>query len=382
MINYGSHYLDDEDLKSVLKSLKSKQITQGYYVKSFESALAKKFKSKYCTVVNNGTSALYLAISSLKLREKSKIITTPITFAASATSIILNNNLPLLADINLNDYTIDPNYVETIIKKEKNVKAVVAVDYAGHPCDWEALKYLKLKYGIYLINDNCHAMGSKLNNDIGYASRFADIVTQSYHPVKNITTGEGGSILTNNKILFKFHQMERNHNIERNELLNKKFGNWIYSIDKPSFNFRISDINCALGHSQLKKLDKFVAKRRFLASNYDKFFSNDKYIITPKTKKNVFHSYHIYPLRVNFKNLKISKKKFFINLKKIGINLQVHYIPIYKLKFFKKFLKKIYHLNNSEVFYDQEVSIPIFYDLKVSQQKKIYGKILDSLKIK
>ena len=381
MIDYNKQFIDQDDITSVKKILKSKFLTQGNTIKAFENKLSLKFKSKYCSVLSNGTAALHLAIKSLNLKKNSKILTTPITFISTASSIIINNFIPRFADIEKDYYTLDPNKVEHIVKKDKSIKAVIGVDYAGQPCDWEALNYLKKKYNFFLLNDNCHAMGSKLKNDPGYAVKYSDLVTQSYHAIKNFTTGEGGSILTNNKKLHQVIELLRSHNVLRRKKELQAKGRWFYKVDEIGFNYRLTDIQAGLGISQLKKLDKFVKRRRKIADTYTKLFYNEEKIIVPKVKKENYHSYHLYPVRINFKKLKIDKKKFFLNLQKKNINLQVHYIPLYNQPFIKKhFFYNKKNLINSQNFYESEISLPIFYNLTLKDQNYVVNAILNELK--
>ncbi len=381
MIDYNKQFIDQDDITSVKKILKSKFLTQGNTIKAFENKLSLKFKSKYCSVLSNGTAALHLAIKSLNLKKNSKILTTPITFISTASSIIINNFIPRFADIEKDYYTLDPNKVEHIVKKDKSIKAVIGVDYAGQPCDWEALNYLKKKYNFFLLNDNCHAMGSKLKNDPGYAVKYSDLVTQSYHAIKNFTTGEGGSILTNNKKLHQVIELLRSHNVLRRKKELQAKGRWFYKVDEIGFNYRLTDIQAGLGISQLKKLDKFVKRRRKIADTYTKLFYNEEKIIVPKVKKENYHSYHLYPVRINFKKLKIDKKKFFLNLQKKNINLQVHYIPLYNQPFIKKhFFYNKKNLINSQNFYESEISLPIFYNLTLKDQNYVVNTILNELK--
>ena len=381
MIDYNKQFIDQDDITSVKKILKSKFLTQGNTIKAFENKLSLKFKSKYCSVLSNGTAALHLAIKSLNLKKNSKILTTPITFISTASSIIINNFIPRFVDIEKDYYTLDPNKVEHIVKKDKSIKAVIGVDYAGQPCDWEALNYLKKKYNFFLLNDNCHAMGSKLKNDPGYAVKYSDLVTQSYHAIKNFTTGEGGSILTNNKKLHQVIELLRSHNVLRRKKELQAKGRWFYKVDEIGFNYRLTDIQAGLGISQLKKLDKFVKRRRKIADTYTKLFYNEEKIIVPKVKKENYHSYHLYPVRINFKKLKIDKKKFFLNLQKKNINLQVHYIPLYYQPFIKKhFFYNKKNLINSQNFYESEVSLPIFYNLTLKDQNYVVNAILNELK--
>ena len=380
MIRYGSHYIDKLDLKSVQSALESSMITQGSYVEKFEKKLSFYFGSSYAIALSNGTAALDLAIKSLNLRKNSKILTSPITFISTASTILMNNLSPDFADIDEKSYTLDPNFVEDRIKKNKNIRAVIGVDFAGHPCDWDAFYYLKNKYGVYLINDNCHALGSKLSNKKDYAVKYADIVTQSYHAVKNFTTGEGGSVLTNQKKIANFVRSQRSHGMIKNNLTKKK-GLWYYNVPDYGHNYRLTDFQCALGISQLKKLDKFVKKRRVVAKKYDSFFKKypDLFKIPEVKSKNIYHSYHLYPLQFNFKN--INKKSFFLKLMKKKITLQVHYVPLYKQPFLKKFIKNS-NYPNSESFYKNMFSLPIFFELNDKQQNYIIKEILDLMRNK
>ena len=309
------------------------------------------------------------------------ILTSPIGFLASANCILYSNATPDFADIDEKTYTLDPEKVEIKIhyyrKKGKNIKSIIGVDYAGHPCDWESLRYLSKKYNISLINDNCHALGTSYKGDITYAVKYADIVIQSYHPVKAITTGEGGSVLSNSSKIDSLIKMYRNHGIERNEELKSKKGLWYYKMNNLGYNYRITDFQCALGISQLSKLDKFIKKRNLIALNYNKALKKYEKFNIPIVSKNVKHSYHIYPLRINFKKTSTDKKKLFVKMKKSGINLMVHYIPIHLQPFYKKrYNFKLGNYAISEKFYREQCSLPIYPNLNTEQQNFIIGKLI------
>ena len=247
------------------------------------------------------------------------------------------------------------------------------MDYAGHPADWESFYFLKKKYKFVLVNDNCHALGSKLNNDKAYSSKFADIVTQSFHPVKQITTGEGGAIITNNKKIYSKCLLLRNHGIKRNK---EKW--WSYSMSELGFNYRISDINCALGSSQISRLSKKIKRKREIAQLYNEKIKND-FLQLPVEKQNVYHSYHLYPLLIDFKKLKISKDSFIQEMSKKDITLQVHYKPIHLQNYYKnKYGFKKNDFKIAENFYSKEVSLPIYYGLKTKDQIKVI-KTMDSI---
>jgi dTDP-4-amino-4,6-dideoxygalactose transaminase len=320
--------------------------------------------------VSNGTAALHLTMLSLNLSHNDKIITSPISFLASANCVEYVGAKVDFCDIDQNTYTIDPNHLEDKLKKDKKIKAVIVVDYAGHPADWASFLYLKRKYNITLINDNCHALGSKINNDPSYALKYADIVTQSFHPVKNITTGEGGAVITNNSLIASKIALLRNHGMtKRND------NPWQYSMGQLGYNYRLPDINCALGISQLSKLNIFINKRRKVASIYNKNLLIEC-IKLPEEKKNIFHSYHLYPIQINFKILNIDKKTFFKKMLKQNINLQVHYIPIHLQNYYRrKYGFKKGDFTIAENFYKNEVSLPIYFTLTEKEQYRVINLI-------
>ena len=363
-INYGNHYIDNDDLLSVKNALKAEKITQGVLVNKFENNLSKYLNSKYCATVTSGTAALFLSLKALKLNKKKIVITTPITFVSTVSSILMNNYFVDFCDIDLKSYTLDIDKLENKLKKNKKIGAVIAVDYAGHPCDWKRLWYLKNKYKFYLINDNCHALGAKYNYSSNYATKYADLVTQSFHPVKNITTGEGGAVLTNNKSFYNNILLMKSHSMVRNNNLSKTYGRWHYEINDIGYNFRLSDIQCALGISQLKKLKFFLKKRKEIAKIYNQEFSGSSLFTVPKLQKGISHAYHLYPLLIDFQKAKISKKIFFEKMINKKINLQVHYIPVHTQPFMKKFGFKKGQFPVSEKFFEMEVSLPIYYSLK------------------
>lgn len=380
MINYGKQFIDKKDIQMVSKACKSNMLTQGKYVQQFEKDLTKKLSASHCVTVNNGTAALYLAIKCLDLKPGSKVICSPITFLSSVYTVEMNKLKPIFCDIELETYNIDINKIESLLKKDRKIKAMILVDYAGHPCDWKSINLLKKKYNLKVINDNCHALGAKYDNDHGYAAKYADMVTQSFHPVKGITTGEGGAIITNNKNYYKKLSLLRNHGIIRNDMMKKKKGIWFYDVDEYGFNFRLTDIQSALGISQLKKLDIFLKKRNQIANYYNSKLLNFKHIKLPTVKDDCYHSFHLYPVLINFEEIKISKISFFKKLLLKGISLQTHYIPVYKQSFMKKYKVNQKNFKNSEFFYSRQVSLPIHFGLNfknidfiINNIKKLLG---------
>ena len=383
MISYGKQYIDNNDIKAVVKVLKNNLITQGPTVEKFEKSLSKTFGSKYGCALSSGTAALHLLGLALGWKKGDIVLTTPISFLATSNSILYTGAKPEFIDIDKDDYNINVNLLlEKILKFKKEKKKIVAIictDFAGHPCDWKNLKKIASKFNLTLINDCCHAFGASIDNNKKYAIKYADYVTLSFHAVKHITTGEGGAVLANNKKIVDEINLLKTHGVYRKK--NQK-QIWKYEMIKLGFNYRITDFQCALGISQLKKLKKFLNKRRKIAKIYDINFRQIPNILTPKINRNVGHAYHLYPLKIDFRKFKISKENFFKRLRKKNINLQVHYIPIYKQPFYRKLFNfKKNQFPVAERFYEEEVSLPIYFGLKLSSQLKVISEIKSILRI-
>lgn len=305
-ISYGKQSIDKNDIKYVVNTLKKDFLTQGPLVEQFETQLKLKLNSKYATVVNNGSSALLAVGKILNWAPGDFIAVSPITFLSSVNVVEHCGATPIFIDINLKNYSMDPKALELILQKDKKkrIKAAIITDYGGQPAQWSEFRRLKRKYKIALINDNCHALGSIYKNNYGYAVKYADFVTLSFHPVKAITTGEGGAILTNNLVFDRKAKLFRSHGIERNVKQH-----WKYKMNILGFNLRLPDLNCALGISQIKKLKKFIKKRQEIAIFYNKLFKNNIKFNIPLNIKNNKNSYHLYPLLMNLKVIKKKKIK-------------------------------------------------------------------------
>jgi len=372
MISYGRHYLDKKDINGVVAVLKSSYLTQGKKSFILEKNICKKFNTKSACVVSSGTAALHLVSKVLNWGSKDRIICSPITFVATANSILYSNANPLFVDIDQNTFNLCPNKTEYELKKDKKkkIKAIIATDYAGNPCDWEDLRFLANKYNLHLVNDNCHAIGATYKGDIGYAAKYADLVTHSYHPVKNITTGEGGAVISNNLSLINKIKILRNHGLYKKNLTP--------FIPNPGqmlglgYNYRLSEISCSLGITQLKKLDKFLKKRKEIANIYDNEFLGIKNLKTQFINKQDKSAYHLYPVLINFKKIGKNKVELFKLFYKNKILPQVHYIPVYRHLFYrKKFNINYANFINTENFYKNEISLPIYYSLKNYEIKKV-----------
>ena len=390
MISYGKQSIDQSDIDAVVEVLKGDWLTQGPAVETFENDLKSYFGVKHCCAVSNGTAALHLTGLALGWHPGDVIITTPITFLATANCIVYVGATPDFVDIDPISYTIDPNQVEDKVRsyksKGKTVKAVIGVDFAGHPCDWKELRQIADKYDLQLVNDNCHAMGASYFDDKQYAVKYADVVTQSYHPVKNITTGEGGAILTNDPEIDEKVRRLRTHGVTKDpHLLEVNEGPWYYEMHELGFNYRITDLQCALGINQLKKLNLFVQERCEIAKRYDESFYGIDILTIPKTKSSINHANHLYPLQINFEKLSLTKAEFFEKMKQMGINLQVHYIPVHIQPFYhKNYGFKQGDFPVSESFYYRVVSLPIYPDLNYDELQFVISEtkqVLDMIEV-
>jgi UDP-4-amino-4,6-dideoxy-N-acetyl-beta-L-altrosamine transaminase len=374
MISYGKQNINKNDIDSVVKVLKSNFLTQGPAVLDFEKKLKNYIRSKYALAVSSATSGLFIAAKVLNWKKGDIVIVSPMTFLASANCIENSGATPYFIDINLNDYSICIKKLEKKIKQfKKKLKAIVVTDYAGHPSEWNKIYKLKKKYGFKIINDNCHALGSSIKNDKGYSVKYSDISILSFHPVKVITSGEGGAFLTNNKSYYVKAKALRSHGVIKNKKLDNKYGGWYYEMKYLSGNYRLSDIHAALGSSQLDRINLFIQKRKRIAEFYNQLFKENVKFRIPSIRRNVSHAFHLYPLLVNFKKIGKTKKQIFNEFKKYKINLQVHYIPINTQPYYKKkYSLEKKNFPNTFEFYENVISLPIYYDL--SRKDLLYIK--------
>ncbi len=364
IIPYGHQWIDKNDIKEVVKVLMSDWLTQGPKVEEFEKAVAKYCGVKYGVAVSSGTAALYLAYVAAGIKKGDEVITSPLTFAATSNMLAFCSAKPVFVDIGEHTLNIDPEEIEKKITSK--TKAIVPIDFAGNPCDYDAIVKIAKKHNLLIIEDAAHSLGAEYKGQKPYG--LSDMAILSFHPVKHITTGEGGMVLTNNKNFYEKLKTIRNHGI----IKKPEKGQWYYEIESPSFNFRITDIQCALGISQLKKISKFLKKRRQIAKIYNKAFKDIKEIILPPEKGCVKSAWHIYPVQVPAKN----RTKIFNSLQDSGIGVQVHYMPLHLHPFYqKKFGYKKGDFPKSEKYYEGAITLPIFSKMTNKEIKSVIGAV-------
>ncbi len=384
-IPYGKHFIDDDDIKAVVEVLKYKNLTQGDEVEKFEIAVAKYVGAKYAVAVSSWTAGLHLANLALNIKEGDEVVTTPITFVATSNSIIYTGGKPVFSDIDKETINLCPNNLDKVLKDNSSIRAIIPVHFAGLSCDMKKISKIVKKYNVSIIEDAAHALGAKYSDGSMVGScKYSDMTGFSFHPVKSIAAGEGGMITTNNESIYKNLLRLRSHGINKldDSFLNLKqsktndiFNPWYYEMQELGYNYRITDIQCALGRSQLKKLNTFINKRKHLVDRYDKAFSKSKFIKPIQTNHREISSHHLYVVRINFDKIKLSRAELMVLLKKAGIITQVHYIPVTSHPYYESKGYNTEDYKISSQFYDQALSLPLFYSITKAEQDKVIKTI-------
>lgn len=363
-IPYGRQYVDDEDIEEVVKVLKSDFLTTGPVIEEFEKKVADYVGAKYAVAVANGTAALHSACYAANIGKGDEVITTPITFAASSNCAFYCSAVPVFADIDPKTYNIDPSDVEK--KITDRTKAIIAVHFTGQPCDMERIHEIANKHGLIVIEDAAHALGAVYEGK--KVGSLSEMTTFSFHPVKHITTGEGGMVLTNHQELYERLKLFRTHGITREEhLLRKNDGPWYYEQLDLGYNYRITDIQCALGISQMKKLPYFLERRKEIAERYQEAFADCDNIQCPYQKPGCENAWHLYVIRIKGGK----RKEVFEKLREAGIGVNVHYIPVYQHPYYQEHGYKDISCPNAEQYYEEAISLPIYPALKEAEQEYV-----------
>jgi len=369
-IPYGHQWVDDDDIESVAEALRSDWITQGSKIDEFERRVAEYCGAKYAVAVANGTAALHAACAVAGISEGDEAITTPITFPATANAVVYCGGEPVFADIKEDTLNIDPEAIQN--KLSAKTKAILPVDFAGHPAELDEIRGIARERGLVVIEDAAHALGAEYKGRrIGSIS---DMTILSFHPVKHITTGEGGMILTDSREFYEKLKIFRHHGIVRDSL---DKDSWYYEIYDLGHNFRITDFQCALGLSQMNKLDSFIQRRREIAARYDKAFAEMAEIITPVEQENVKAVYHIYVIQLQLERLKADRKEIFKALRAENIGVNVHYLPAHLHPYYqRKFGYKKGDYPKAERYYERAITLPVFPKMSDDDVEYVIGAVM------
>jgi perosamine synthetase len=354
---YGRQWLDDEDVAAVTEVLRSDWLTTGPKVAEFEQAFADFVGAEQAVAVSNGTAALHAAMYAIDIGPGDEVIVPPITFAASANCVVFQGGTPVFADVDPHTLLLDPAQAEA--KVTPNTKAILAVDYAGQPCEYDALRAIAKRHGLVLVADACHALGASYRGHP--AGSLADLSTFSFHPVKHITTGEGGMITTDDPDLAQRMRVFRNHGITTDHRQRERQGSWFYEMVDLGYNYRLTDLQCALGASQLRKLPGWVTQRQKIARRYDAALAEIPAVEPLGVRGDVSHAYHLYVIQLDLDQLEGDRTQIFTAMRAEGIGVNVHYIPVHLHPFYReRFGTGPGLCPVAEAAYERIISLPVF----------------------
>ena len=357
LLPYGHQWLGDADLAAVMEMLRSDWLTTGPKVEEFEHAFAQSVGAREAVAVSSGTAALHAAMFAIGIGLGDDVIVPVMTFAASANCVVYQGGTPVFADVDAETLLLDPAEVE--MKVTPRTRAVIAVDYAGQACDYDALRNIAQRHKLALVADACHALGgSYKGRPVG---SLADLSTFSFHPVKHITTGEGGMVTTDDPELARRMRIFRNHGITTDSRQREEQGSWFYEMVELGYNYRMTDFQCALGISQLTKLPAWIARRREIASAYDRAFTDMPDVKPLRVRPEVGHAYHLYIVQLQLDLLKVDRARIFAALRAENIGVNVHYIPVHLHPFYRQHLGTgLGNCPAAEKAYDRLLTLPIF----------------------
>ena len=374
-IPYSKQAISQEDINSVVEVLKSDYLTTGPKVKEFEEAICSYTGAKYCVAVSNGTAALHIA-SLAFLEENEKVLTTPNSFLATSNAILYANAKPVFVDI-ADDGNIDLDLCEKFLEENSEIRTMYVVHFSGLSTNQKKLKELKDKYNLKILEDCAHSIGAKDKDIKAGSCKNSELSILSFHPVKGFTTGEGGAVTTNSKELYEKMLILRNHGMEANS----EIAPWHYDMKYLGFNYRLTDISCALGISQLKRFDTFLEKRREIAKKYCEEF--EKYdFIEPLYEYDETSAYHLFVVKIDFEKFGIEKKEFVLKMREKDIGLQYHYIPINKQPYYTNLGYGDEFTPKMDEYYKKAISLPIYPSLKFEEQEYVIKTLKDILEKK
>jgi len=377
-ISYGRQNITDEDIRAVVETLKSDFLTQGPKIEEFEKSFAQYVGAKYAVAVVNGTAALHLSAMALEVKPGDNVIVATLTFAASANCVRYCGGNVVFCDIDPENYLLDIEKLKHLLDSKPSgyYKGIIPVDYAGYPIDSERLKKIANDYGLWIIEDACHAPGAYYTDSRGVKQycgngNFADLTCFSFHPVKHIATGEGGMITTNSGELYEKLLLLRTHGITKKEdLLQENHGGWYYEMQELGYNYRLTDFQAALGISQINKADEGLSRRHEIAKRYNEAFKDIAGIITPKTCDNIYHAYHLYVIQTE------NRLALYNHLKEHNIFAQVHYIPVHLMPYYRQFGWKTGDFDVAEDLYMRCLSLPMYPTLTPEEQEYVIETII------
>lgn len=377
-ISYGRQHITEEDIQEVVAVLKSDYLTQGPVIEQFESAFAEYVGARYAVAVNNGTAALHLSALALNVKPGDKVIVTPLTFAASANCIRYCGGEVVFCDIDKDTYLLDINQLKVILQSHPKgtFKGIIPVDFAGYPIQADLFRELTDQYGLWIIEDACHAPGASFTDRQGRVQLtgngcYADLTVFSFHPVKHITTGEGGMVTTNDRELYERLLLYRTHGITKDpKKLTREDGGWYMEMQELGYNYRITDFQAALGLSQLHRAKEGVERRRLLVQRYNEAFSSTKNVLTPFVKEGVRHAYHLYVIQVN------DRLGLYNYLREHQIYAQVHYVPLHTMPYYLNQGNRIGECPVVENYYKYCLSLPLYPTLTNEEQDYVIDTVL------
>ncbi|MDG0794589.1 UDP-4-amino-4,6-dideoxy-N-acetyl-beta-L-altrosamine transaminase [Cohnella ginsengisoli] len=357
MLPYGRQWLDDEDKAAVMRVLDSDFLTQGPMIAEFERGIADYVGARFAVAFTNGTAALHAACFAAGIGPGDEVITSPITFLASSNCVLYMGGTPVFADIKMDTYNIDPDCIEAAITP--NTKAIIPVDFTGQPAELDRIMDIADRHGLIVIEDAAHSLGASYKGR--KVGSIADMTMFSFHPVKHITSGEGGMIVTDNEEYYHKLQLFRNHGMTRDPAqMEQNDGPWYYEMHALGFNYRMTDMQAALGLSQLGKLDKFVELRRSIARTYTEAFSEMPGVIVPYQHPDADSSWHLYVIRIDPQKFIKSRREIFEKLRSENIGVNVHYIPVYKQPYYLMLGYGDTVNHNADLYYETAITLPLF----------------------